>query len=60
MKVRKKYINWKSGFVRFKYFEINWSVFDWALLFNISFSNHYIFLQILCLSLIIESKNETI
>lgn len=37
----KKYLNFKSGFLRWKRLELNWSIYDWALPFNIDFSSEY-------------------
>lgn len=53
MRIRKKYISFLSGFIRFKSFEINYSLLYWALPFSMEFSKHLIFLRILCISIII-------
>lgn len=54
----KKYINFKSGFIRNKKrFELNWSLYDWSLPLSIDFScDNYIFIRFLCISLIIQRR----
>jgi hypothetical protein len=53
----KKYLNIKSGFIRFNNdIELNWSLYEWALLFSIDFSNNYLFLRFLCVSIILPIK----
>lgn len=51
----KKYLNMSNGFIRFdNEFELNWSMYDWALPLTIDFSSKYLlFIRILCLSFII-------
>lgn len=56
MQPYKKYIGFPSGFIRFKTFEINYSMLDLALPFSIEFSRHLIFFRVLCVSLIINRK----
>lgn len=52
----KKYLNIKSGFIRFKNdFEINWSFYDWALPLSIDISSEYlIYIRVLCISFIFQ------
>ena len=56
--MKKVYINFKSGFIRNKYgLEFNWSIYDWALPFQLDFSIKTIFyIRILCFSLFIPIK----
>lgn len=53
-KVKKKYLAFDSGYIRFKSgMEINWSIYDWSLPLNIEFSTTGLFfLRILCISFI--------
>lgn len=56
MKIKKQCLDWKSGFIRFKYVEINWSIDDWALPLNLTFDKYLIFIRLFCVSLIIFRK----
>ena len=50
----KKHLEWKSGYIRSrKDVELNWNVCDWALPFNLGFSDSYTFIGFLCFVLII-------
>lgn len=62
MKIKKKYVNWKSGFIRFKYFEINWNISDWSLPLSISnsVSGKLLFIRFLCVSFIISTDLKSI
>lgn len=51
--------NYLSGFYRFKNgFEINWSIYDWALPFGFSYSNYLTSVSFLCLTFFIPRKIE--
>ena len=50
MKIKKKYLNWKSGFIRFKHFEINWSIYDIALPLSIDWSTSIFSFRVLFVS----------
>lgn len=56
--MKKKYITLVEGFIRYKNgFELNWSLFDWALPLNIDLSTKkIIFIRFLCLSFIIPTN----
>lgn len=57
MKIKKKHIELFSGFVRFKNdFEINWNLRSFALPLGIEVTEHLVFLDILCVSLIFTRK----
>ena len=57
MKIKKKHIELFSGFVRLKNdFEINWNLRSFALLLGIEVTEHLVFLDILCVSLIFTRK----
>lgn len=60
--MRKKYLNWKSGFIRFKYLEINWSFSDWALPLSISnsVSGRLLFVRLLFVSFIFTTNLKSI
>lgn len=49
--VKEMYLG-KSGFMRFKFCEINWSIYSWALPFSLEFSEYAVFVRFLCVSLI--------
>lgn len=53
MKIKNKYINWKSGFINYGFIEINWSIYDWALPIEIQFESYLFYLRILCISIIL-------
>lgn len=53
MKIKKKYIAFKSGFIRFKYLEINWRINDWALPLAIDINKYLIFIRLFCVSFIL-------
>lgn len=51
--IKKKYIAFDSGYIRFKRLEINWSLYDWALPFEIQFGeNKLIYFRILIVDFI--------
>jgi hypothetical protein len=57
MKIKKKYICFSNGFVRFNNgIEINWSVDDWALPLAIQHTYYVVFIQILCISFTFPKK----
>ncbi len=50
MKIKKKHLNWKSGFIRFNKFELNWSIYEIALPLSIDWSTSLLNIRILFLS----------
>ena len=59
LKIKKKYYSWKDAFIRFESsklsfnFEINYSIYDWALPLNVSAYEYLLEVRVLCISLII-------
>ena len=49
-KVKKKYLNLESGFIRFNRFEINWSIYDIALPLSIDWSTSVFSFRVLFVS----------
>ncbi len=55
MKIKDKYIDLKAGYIRFEKYELNWSIYNWSILFDIDFSSEYmLFIRFLCISLIVD------
>jgi len=49
----KKHLEPKYGYIKFKRFEINYSIYEWALPFSIDFTEYLIFMRFFCVSVII-------
>ena len=60
-KITKKHLAWNNGYIRFRNeVEIHWGFHEWALLLNIHFSKHLIFIDILFLQFIIPKAQQDI
>lgn len=59
MQIRKQYKNLKLGFVRFKNgFEINWSIYDWALPLGFGFTDYLYSVSFLCFTFFFPRKTK--
>lgn len=57
MNIKKKYISWNTGFIRFKNdIEINWNLRDWALPLSIHVETVGVFIDVFCVSFIVKLR----
>lgn len=53
MIIKKKYLGLSTGFIRFKKFEINYSLYDWALPYTYEKNNNKRFYRLFFISIIL-------
>ncbi len=51
MKIEQKSIYWKSGYIRFPKFGINWHLYNWALPFAFDIHRHNFAIEILFITI---------